>query len=166
MIERCEVEQGGRRCVSIKGHASAHRMVDDVAARIWEELGKLRIAARYMLEASAPGVPETEGMRRVQAIADLIGFDAGPLPPTGMPDPRSNDYERMQAELARLANVIAPEIERTSPGWAFALFVFEVRADPHRGHVLMAARDRDLTLAAVAKWVHESLEKRKAGAQG
>ncbi len=125
------------------------------------EIRRLREAATACLTASKVGVSEAEGMRRLDRLARLVGYDAGPVPSTGLPAPRSNDFEAMGREMNRLMDVIAYEGERYSPGWAFALFAFEDKPDPQNGHVLQGSRDRDRSLAAVAKWVMERIDAKK-----
>ena len=131
--------------------------LEQLRARVRE----LETAARRCLEASEMGVSEAEGMRRLDALARLVSYDAGPVPKVGMPPPTSIDPDAMAAEMRRLLDVIAYEGEAYSPGWAFALFAYEDKADPQNGHVLHGSRDRDQSLAAVSKWVMERLEARK-----
>jgi hypothetical protein len=147
---------------SAREEAERERQRDAAEARVRE----LEAAARRCLEASKQGVSEAEGMRRLDALANLVAYDAGPAPKVGLPPPTSTDFDAMAAEMKRLGDVFAYEGEAHSPGWAFAVFAFVDRPDPQNGHVLHIARDRDQSLAAVSKWVMERLEARKAGARG
>ena len=67
--------------------------------------------------------------------------------------------EALSDLLVRLAKLIEPEVPAEI---TFSLLLYEKREDPHNGRVSHIARDRDLALAAVAKWVYERLEARSA----
>ncbi len=144
------------------GHMGCEHQAEKMK-ELAERLQQLEVAARQVLAANEPGVPEGEGMRRCSALAKLVGYDAGPIPSTGMPASRT-DFDAMQREMLRLAGIIGPEVENTSPGWCFSLLLYQDRPDPQNGHVLHIARDRERALPAVAKWVCESLEAQKTKA--
>jgi hypothetical protein len=135
---------------------------DREIAQLCDRIRVLEAGALALLQASEKDVPETEGLRRAGALAKLVGYDPGPQEALGMPPSRALDPDRMQREMVRLAELLRIEVEQTSPGWLFSLFLYPEQ----NGHVLHVARDRDRALPAIAKWVMERLDGQRTKARG
>jgi hypothetical protein len=144
----------------LRDHAQALQLRWDLAE---DRARRLEAAALLMLQASELGVSEAEGMRRARALADLIGYDPGEQPPPrGLPE----DFDELGLEAARLAGLVAKEVEVPGTGWAFALFLYrEPREGEQAGHVLQISRDRERTLLAVARWLKDMVDLKKTKQQ-
>ncbi len=109
---------------------------------------QLEAAARQVLLMGELGVSEDEGVRRMQFLARLIGYAAGPQP-NATPIPR-DDLRRAASECGRLFKLVAEEIEIPGSAWHVALFLY---ADPPApglpGHVIAGRRDNDGAVARI-----------------
>jgi hypothetical protein len=127
------------------------------------ELEQLRAAARAVLATSELGVSEAEGVRRLQALAKIIGYATAPQPPaTGLPE----DANEAAREAWRIARLLSEEIEAPGSSWAFALFLYRDEKDGRPGSVIQVSRDRERTWPAVARWLKDVMDSKDTKARG
>jgi hypothetical protein len=103
-------------------------------------------AAWNVMETSEDFVSEEQGLARMNALADLVGY-----PRPGGPPPRPQPSRK---EVLAGAEKIGDFIEAAVPnGWTFTLFLYPSRPG---GQIAHMARDPELSRAIVRRYLEET----------